>query len=276
MTVDSADSRLPLVQYWHSPTVPTDVARMIATFEDRNPDLRHMLFDRAGAESLIGEHLSTRELAAFRACAVPAMQADYFRYCAGFVLGGICCDVDYYCARSLGPLIAGTNSGLLFQTPNQTVHNGFVVFPSSGHPLLRLALDVATANIERRTWEDVWWMTGPGVCTVLWALHKYGSFDAVRERAAARGVEADVLQVFPAVGEYTRVTEAFTGIRISPFAVARVWLQKPETPPRYKQGPLHWNNWQHRGNSILHPIPENGDQPLERRTELPSTEPAAS
>ena len=242
---------LPLVQYWHSTEIPPDIGEMLETFADQNPDLRHQVFDESSAESFIAEHLTGREVAAFRACAVPAMQADYFRYCAGLVLGGICCDADYFCARPFRPLIEEADHGLLFQTPNGTVHNGFFVFTAPRPPLLRLALDVATANIERRAQEQVWWITGPGVLTILHALSEHGSFEATQQGAAERGVEAQAAAAIAAVGDYARVTEAFAGVRILEFDVARMWLGKPETEPPYKQTDAHWTNWQKSGRTIF-------------------------
>ena len=244
-------AKLPLVQYWHSARIPTDVAEMLASFGKCNPDLEHMVFDEVKADSFIAEHMTGRELAAFRACALPAMQADYFRYCAGLAIGGICCDVDYYCAQPLKSLIERTDRGVVFQTPNDAVHNGFFLFKSPDHPLLRLILDIATTSIEGRFWEEVWWTTGPGILTVLWALHEHGTFDAARESARQRGVESKVMRILPVVGDYSRVRTAFDGVTVEPFDLARAWLQKPDTPPSYKQTDLHWNNWQASGMTIF-------------------------
>src|SRR5690348_1645791 len=88
---------LPIIQYWHSEQVPEQIAELTATFRDLNPALPHLVFSEAKAEEFIAEHFEAREVAAFRSCAVPAMQADYFRYCAALALGGIYSDVSFYC-----------------------------------------------------------------------------------------------------------------------------------------------------------------------------------
>lgn len=95
---------LPLVQYWHSPEIPKPIARLIDSFARRNPDLDHLVFDERSAEALIGEHFGSRQLNAFRSCAVPAMQSDYFRCCAALKLGGVYCDAYCQCIANMRPL----------------------------------------------------------------------------------------------------------------------------------------------------------------------------
>ncbi len=236
------DSRVPLIQYWDSEEIPTEVAELIATFRDRNPDLDHRVFSRAEAERFIGERYTARELAAFQACAVPAMQADYFRYCAVLALGGIYVDADFHCLRPLVGLIDTTEEGLLFQkSPRGNLVNSFLVFKRAGHPLLRLAIDVAGANIERRIPRAVNAITGPWVLTSLLALHQLGSFDAARQ--AARGEPRRAERLFATVGDYARIDEAFQGVRIEPFALATEWIGDPPRPLRYKRADRHWSNW---------------------------------
>lgn len=93
------EPRIPLVQYWHSPKIPSDVAELMQSFHDHNLDMEHLNFS------------------AFRSCAVPAMQADYFRYCAALALGGICVDADFRCLQPLASISKPADSGLLLSFP---------------------------------------------------------------------------------------------------------------------------------------------------------------
>ena len=244
-------SDVPIIQYWHSKEIPADIAGMLLTFRNRHLAWRHMVFDELEADSFIAERLTARELSAFRRCAVPAMQADYFRYCAALLLGGICCDVDYNCVQRFDELMADADQGLLFRKDNGAVDNGFFLFKSPGHPLLRLALEVATTNIEQRAKDEVWWTTGPSIFTILWEVCQRGSFDAVRQEASERGVGTEVEQILTGIGNYECVPRAFAGVRVMAFDTALEWIEPPETPPLYKQSELHWINWQAHGRTIF-------------------------
>lgn len=246
-------AKLPIVQYWHSEDVPAEVADSTATFRDRNPDLQHMLFSEAEADDFIAEHFTDREVAAFRACAVPAMQADYFRYCAILTLGGTYTDVGFRCLRPLQTLIDTIDGGLLFgkQQPHRVIYNGLFAFTEPGHPLLRLVLDVATANIERRTAETVNLTTGPWIFTCLAEMHRCGSFEIARRQAPTPMFEGLADRMHEAVEDYARVEAAFKGVRIEPFSLATDWIGTPETPLQYKESDTHWIDWPRRKGGIF-------------------------
>jgi Glycosyltransferase sugar-binding region containing DXD motif len=241
-----------IVQYWHAPPTPADVQEHVATFKRLNPDLRHRIFSESEASDFIAAHLTERELAAFQACAVPAMQADYFRYCALFVQGGIYSDVDYRCLNPLATLAAESDAGMLFRTePESHLTNAFFLFDESGHPFPRLALDVATQNIERRAGERVNVVSGPWIFSILATLHDRGAMDRHETERAGPGMKRLLSSVFDAVGDFKRITEAFEGVRIAPFELARKWIDHPPRAPRYKQGDDHWVNWRRSRGSIF-------------------------
>ena len=77
-----------LFQYWDTEDVPNYIADWFASFRKHNPGLDHRIFDQNSAETFIASNFTQREVAAFRACAVPSMQSDYFRYCAVLNFGG--------------------------------------------------------------------------------------------------------------------------------------------------------------------------------------------
>lgn len=256
------DSSPRISQYWHADAIPDDVAELLATFRDKNPGFRHHVFDEAETERFIAEHFGPRELAAFRSCAVPSMQSDYLRYCSVLVLGGVYADADYRCARSLRPLFDGLDEGELFTGP--TVHQlngrevlrvwtGLFAFRAPGHPLLQLALDITTANIEARIPDRVWGVgrrvreaiamtTGPGVVTALCYMRDWGSFDAFIEGVTGSFFEPFGELFCEVVGDYDRLVEAFEGVRVSPRERMLVWVRDPEHPLAYKETDVHWLN----------------------------------
>lgn len=248
------------MQYWHSAEAPADVAELVATFRDQNPDLRHQLFSEATAEAFIDEHLGPRELAAFRACAVPAMQADYFRCCALHVLGGLYVDVDYRCLAPLSPLIEATDGGMMLDSSSSPVNNSILLFRKPDHPLLKLAIDVATINIERRFPASVHVVTGPWIFVCLLELHRLGSFaagrDSVRTLKGRPGIPARALRsladvLIETIGDFERLEEAWKDVVIAPIESVDRWIREPSTPPAYKRDGTHWIEWQRRGEKIF-------------------------
>lgn len=257
----SAAAAAPLIQYWDDGRPPDDVAALLDAVGHANPGMRQLVFDRAGAETLIAERFSARELAAFRACAVPAMQADYFRYCAAHALGGAYVDADFRPLGPLWPLLGGARDGLLFGRahiprgwpadlfgdrervgPYWIVANSVFLLRAPGHPLARLAIDVATANVERRVCEDVAAVTGPGVFTSVYLLDRLGSFDAFLEFAAAGALAPSARLFCEVVGDPGRAAEALDGIRVAPFECTREALLEVVDELEYKSTEVHWRN----------------------------------
>lgn len=255
--------RPSIFQYWHSAEVPEPIAELFATFRDRNPDFRHRVFSETEAEEFIAAHCGSRELQAFRTCAVPAMQADYFRYCAVLAQGGIYSDADYRCVRPLNPFLDQCDGGgTIFLRPDphtlagreaKRALNGFFAFPDPGHPFLRMTIEIATANLEARIAERVWpvgenvtagiWLTvGPGIFTVMRAIHNWGSFDAF-----LGGVKETLAEPFgelfcEVIGDYERLAEACEGVRFHPFESLFTWVDHPEQLLSYKETDRHWKN----------------------------------
>lgn len=239
-----------IVQYWHSEDVPEEVRDLTASFREKNPEMRHRLFHEEEAAEFIAEHLTKREVDAFRACAVPAMQADYFRCCAILALGGLYADVSLVCRRPLGPLLDEVDSGLLVRlAPSEVIYNGFFAFAAPGHPFLRLALDVTTSNIERRIANSVNRVTGPLVFTCLAEAHRLGGFDSAW---APDPWVADLVEgMYEEVGSYERVSAAFEGVRIEPRENIHEWAIRSPARLEYKESDTHWPDWAERKGSIF-------------------------
>lgn len=237
---------LPIVQYWHSKTVPAEVVELTTTFREHNPEFRHRLFCETEAEKFIASHFSDREVSAFRSCAVPAMQGDYFRYCAILALGGVYSDVGFRCLRPLRDLLGTTDDGLVIRKSRGQIINGFFLFKEPGHPLLRLALDVATGQIESRTSENVWAVTGPWIFTILDAFNRLESADAVRRAIAERGIATSPEPILRIVEDHALVVAAFDGVRVLSCEKAGHWIGGPKAPLAYKHRETHWVGWDKR------------------------------
>ena len=251
----------PIVQYWHA-APPDWVQRGLDSFSGHNSGRPHLVFDEESAGLFIEARLGRREAAAFRRCAVPAMQADYFRYCAIFALGGLYADADLLCLADLRPLIdraGGTLFGRgerpsgerakLFNWPHRVgpyynLANTVFAFPEPGHPALALAVAVATANVEARIadgWTGIWLTTGPGIFTSMYLVDRLGSFEEFLRYANGTILESTA-ELFCAVSaQAEHVSSAIEGVSLLPRETeGRRWFAPaPEPKARDRETP-HW------------------------------------
>ncbi len=256
-------ARLPLVQYWHEKSPPDYIVELLDSFATQNPEMEHLVFNDVTAEEFIAAHYGSRELAAFRACAVPAMRADYFRYCACHTLGGFCVDADYRC---VGPLLSAIGKGMegrLFQADLVLVNSMFG-FRSPLHPLLDLSREVSTRLIERRFEAKVGEVTGPGIFSGMYLLFQARSIDefmryiedGIEPMSSTPGELARLRrlrklappprlgQLFRTILEVAagdRLAGAFEGIGISSYdQTIHEWVRHPRVEMAYKQSEVNW------------------------------------
>lgn len=254
----SGDATASLIHYWHEKVPPQHVVETLVSFEAHNPDMEQLIFDESSAAEFIEVRYGAREATAFRACAVPAMQADYFRYCAVHSLGGVYADANFRCLESLRWLIEGPEKGILFGRqdpvpdrlaamykwphpvgPFRAVTNSMFGFRDYGHPLLGLAVQASTANIENRVAEGavgVWITTGPGILTSIYLLHELGSIDAFIEYSVGSVIESSAPLLCEVVEDYARVASAWDGVDIRPLRQREAWGIKTHKRPQS----THW------------------------------------
>ncbi len=265
----AAVARLPIVQYWHTADIPTEVNELMDTFRDRNPGRTHLVFDESTAEEFISEHFGEREVQAFRACAVPSMQSDFLRYCAVYAMGGVYCDADAHCTAPLDTMLDLAAAGLLFRRGTEgNVVSWLFAFQEPHHPLMRLAVELITANVEQRFGRDIWWMTGPGILTFLVTVAEIDGPGAGPQAVArARGGLARTLPLSPdqrrawqerlgrhmleAGGGRANVVAALDGVRIEPLDRSREWVVHVESDLDYKDEPDYWIKWRGSGRPIF-------------------------
>ena len=233
-----------LTQYWDAEPVPAEIAALMKTYAERNPGLLYRSFSRDSAENFISEHFSPRQLAAFRLCAVPAMQADYFRYCAVLAGGGFYADADTICTAALSPLLGEAEDGVLFQRENRNVVNGCFAFREPGHPLLATVLEIATVGIERRISESVWITTGPGIFTFLHLLTELNAEE--RRELDYDAIDPDTTTSIRLCHEIASqrhgdIDRLFEGIRVAPFAELEACCVEADLD--YKRTGVHWLHW---------------------------------
>lgn len=249
------DGTPAIVQYWDGEEVPDYLLPELATFADLNPGFRHLVFSRASAEDFIADHFTPRELAAFRKCAVPSMQSDYVRFCAGIALGGFYSDVDFRCVAPLGPLLPEPGVIRLFQGPKGNVISGFFGFQAPGHPFLELALEIATANIERGCPATVYFATGPPIFTGLVFLHMVGSRDGSIAPIEDRLLQEALSEYWKTIGDPGRLAAALEGVEVLPRKRLLEHVGSAAPLP-YKGTDSHWLNF--KGDIFNSPADRTG------------------
>lgn len=163
---------IPLHQYWHQGTPPADVMTLVAEWQSA-PGFAHYLHDEAQALALIRSHFGDRAATCFQACAVPAMQADLFRYAALHALGGLYLDIDYGRAdEDLAAYLNGLPIGLLCRRTKGDPEkywfiNDICFVRAPGHPVFAKAVELACRHIEAREDTNVWSVTGPWLFTEI-------------------------------------------------------------------------------------------------------------
>ena len=178
----------PLVlQYWHTKP-PQEVQDLMDGWKSSSEEgFCYKLFDDPTALAFISDHFDERTRAAYLDCAVPAMKADLLRLCVLLIHPGIFVDADmrrhgtggesigvslgHEPRASLMSLFEHLKRGLMlkkiFRDRPPRIANGFIVVKEPGDSLLRTMLETAVDNIERRTSNNVWKVTGPGIATDL-------------------------------------------------------------------------------------------------------------
>ena len=155
-----------LYQYWEEPQPPQEVELWTSGFRRDNPECVYHLYNHETALEFIAQHYGVDHLSAFQACAVPAMQADYFRLCALLATGGIYVDADLQSRQPLSGLISQAEQALMFNFGG-ILNNGLMMFRSANHPFLAACLDLATSNIIHRRFNTAFMSMGPGVINAV-------------------------------------------------------------------------------------------------------------
>ncbi len=229
---------MKLFQYWDTGQPPDEVAGWIEGFRVKNPNLEHRLYDRDTASWFIRKNLGPREQRAFDACAVPSMQANYFRLSAVLTKGGFYADADLQCLESLKSL-RGLSSDALLLVWNGAMTNSFLMFRQRQDPFLAACLTLATENIEARRFDTSYASTGPAILNAIRAALDPSWMEAMhREDAVCRELKA---LAHGSVARPKEVRESIAALTLTHFLAADRWIGTEQ--PAYKTTSRHWLNW---------------------------------
>jgi mannosyltransferase OCH1-like enzyme len=157
-----------LFQFWNTDQAPDEVDVLMRTWaEDQAFDYHR--FNTQTADAFIATNFDSRTLAAYRKCAVPAMQSDFFRYCVLYLHGGVYVDAGTENLGGLGHFLEAESHGVLIRRPGKDIiPNGFMYFPNARDPLLKEVIQKMLTNIEQKNSNNVWLVTGPAIMSILY------------------------------------------------------------------------------------------------------------
>jgi mannosyltransferase OCH1-like enzyme len=238
---------MKLFQYWDSPSPPAEIAVWVEGFKTNNPDFEHVLINRASALDFISEHYGPNEVAAFKACAVPAMQADYARLCFLETFGGVYVDADVQSIKPLSDLFKDCSGSMLFIF-HTLVNNGVMYFPQARNPFVSACLKLATDNINSRRTNAVFTAAGPGVVNALRCILDPSTYELTAATFDQNMVVrswgfVDLVERARTMIEITpELVNAFAAIEIRTSASSREWIGAEQ--PAYKETSVHWTRWE--------------------------------
>jgi tetratricopeptide (TPR) repeat protein len=157
-----------IVHYWHTATMPSDVAEIIASWRQMHRDYEHVLFDDAGAINFLRAQGLDAALQAFRRGATPAQRVDILRLAYLSSVGGFFVDADDRCLIPLDDYLPASVNFAAYQDNYGTIGVNFLG-AAPGHPVITRALDNAVTAVNRGDRDIVWLSTGPGLLTRAFA-----------------------------------------------------------------------------------------------------------
>lgn len=213
MTSATDVKAIKLFQFWDKAEPPKEVVSVMKTWRNHK-GLRVHLFDEKKAVRFIRNRMDKKYLRAFKLCAIPAMKADFFRYCALLNHGGIYVDADISLRKDKWPelkkLLSASEDGVIMRR-ERAIANDFIYIKKAGHPIIQKTLDQAVKNIQKRKSNNVWEVTGPGIMT----------------------------------GFYKKNAELFDPFSIESFKLLREIVEF-QWKMNYKEGEGHWTNAQEK------------------------------
>lgn len=183
MTSATETKATKLFQFWDKPEPPKEVLQVMRSWKNHK-GLRVHLFDEKKAKQFIRRKLGQEIVDAYNVCNIPAMKADFFRYCALYVHGGVYADADISLRPDKWPelkALMDTDSDGIIMTRERAIANDFIYVKKPEHPLIKKTLDQAISNIKNKTSNSVWEVTGPAIMTSFYKSESeksiFDSFD---------------------------------------------------------------------------------------------------
>ena len=157
-----------IIQFWDSSDAPEDIAAMMQSWRERNPDYNVRLFNDRTAHGYLQAHFPPSVAYAYQRVREPAQKSDLFRLAVLALEGGVYADADDRCIGPLAPLLGAQDQLVIYHEEFGTIGNNFVA-AGPRHPVILNALGQAVNAINRGDADIVWLSTGPALMTRVFA-----------------------------------------------------------------------------------------------------------
>lgn len=164
----TAKEKIPrrIVQFWDTPEIPQDILLTMQSWRVMCPGFEYAVFNDETGLAFLEAHCDSDVIKAFRMANHPAMRSDLFRLAYLFIRGGVYVDADDKCRFDIAPWLDGKHALFLLQEQMGSIGNNFIA-AAPAHPFIRSALAQVVANILGKQGDWIWFVSGPGVLTVL-------------------------------------------------------------------------------------------------------------
>lgn len=139
-----------IFQTFKTPRVTTAMAQAARSWSALNPDFEYRFFDDEACRAALEKDFGRRAVATFDALPAGAFRADFWRYCAVAVHGGVYADIDTVCRMPLSRLIGATDG---FIAPRGArpwfLYNAFFA-ATPNHPFLLAVIERAMDVLLRK------------------------------------------------------------------------------------------------------------------------------
>jgi tetratricopeptide (TPR) repeat protein len=169
-----------LMQYWDAVVPPPYITEIMRSWRDLNPAFEYRRFDDNSAREFIAANYPADVLRAYIRAPHPAQKADLFRLAYLAVEGGFYADADDRCIAPIETIVSPEAELILYQENLGTIGNNFLGVRGR-ETIIRSALELAVAAVNRGDCEVIWLSTGPGLLSraaaqILSDPAKSGSF----------------------------------------------------------------------------------------------------
>jgi hypothetical protein len=151
--IDRRVGEIPAVifQTFKTRWVPQAMARASASWRTHNPEYEYRIYDDEECREFLAEHFGSEGLRAFDSIKQGAFKADFWRYCALFVHGGVYADIDTVCKRPLRHILAEDDEFVVARgLAHHALNNAFMA-ATPRHPFFESAINRAIAGLDGST-----------------------------------------------------------------------------------------------------------------------------
>lgn len=152
-------------QTWRRHALPKNVELIRQSQVNENPDYTFVLYDDDDVDNFISENFEHYIHQSYVQLKAGPAKADFFRYCALYLHGGVYLDIDSGLTTKLSDFISQDHNALVSRETNPSIFLQWMLVFDKRSEIMKKCIEICCFNINHRMTEDIFWLTGPGVYT---------------------------------------------------------------------------------------------------------------